>query len=218
MENESMKDKSNKRLFFIIFGTSIVILVFLLLIVFYDYKQKSSVNDYKNSADTSIISQEKAAFEEFVGKQAPAFELENIEGSIIRMKDFKNKNIILFFNEGSMCYPSCWNQIAQLSNDQRFNNDNVASFSIVVDPKERWQEIIKKVPQMSLAKILFDNSRAVSSAYHTLYLQSSMHKGSLPGHTYFIINKEGIIKYVLDDPSMAINNDKLASELDKLIV
>ena len=43
-----------------------------------------------------------------------------------------------------------------------------------------------------------------------------MHKGSYPGHTYFIIDKEGIIRYTKDDPSMAIRNNELAAELAKL--
>ena len=49
-----------------------------------------------------------------------------------------------------------------------------------------------------------------------LTLDSSMHYGSLPGHTYVIIDKEGIVRYVYDDPRMAINNDLLVAELGKL--
>jgi len=43
-----------------------------------------------------------------------------------------------------------------------------------------------------------------------------MHPGSLPGHTYFIIDKEGIIRFTLDDPNMALANDKLIKAIGEL--
>jgi len=155
-------------------------------------------------------------FEAAVGKQVPDFELQDIGGNTVKLKDYKGKNIILFFSEGSMCYPSCWNQIAALANDQRFNNDNTVELSIVVDSQAQWQNIMQKAPQMSKSKIFFDTTRKVSSDYDVLFLASSMHKGSYPGHTYFVIDKDGIIRYAKDDPSMAIRNNELATELGKL--
>jgi peroxiredoxin Q/BCP len=158
----------------------------------------------------------KLSFNEAIGKQAPDFSLESIDGNTIKLSDYRGKNVILFFNEGSMCYPACWNQISELGSDKRFNNDNVVAFSIVIDQKSDWEKIIKNAPGYDEAKILFDPTRAVSSAYDVLSLKSSMHKGSYPGHTYFIIDKEGIIRYTLDDPNMAIWNDKLNNELEKI--
>ncbi|PIN77945.1 hypothetical protein COV14_04815, partial [Candidatus Woesearchaeota archaeon CG10_big_fil_rev_8_21_14_0_10_33_12] len=119
---------------------------------------------------------------------------------------------VLFFNEGAMCYPACWNQIASLGSDDRFNNDNVIVASIVVDAKEKWDKIIQSQPKYLSGLILFDTNTAVSDAYDVLNLPSSMHKGSFPGHTYVII-KQGVISYVLDDPNMALNNDLLATNL-----
>ena len=159
---------------------------------------------------------EKFSFKQAIGKQAPDFSLEGIDGKTIKLSDYKGKNVVLFFNEGSMCYPACWDQMAALGNDERFNAENLAAFSIVVDPKSEWEKIVKETPGFDSAEILFDTTKAVSRAYDVLSLRSSMHPGSFPGHTFFIINKEGIIRYVLDDPSMAIRNDMLISELSKL--
>ncbi|MEK6892052.1 MAG: peroxiredoxin family protein [Nanoarchaeota archaeon] len=163
-----------------------------------------------------VQGQSSGFFESAVGKQAPDFELQDIEGSAVKLSDYKGKNVVLFFNEGSMCYPACWNQISALATDERFNKDDVVALSIVVDTRSQWQQILQKVPQMSKSKILFDTAKKASSDYDVLFLASSMHKGSYPGHTYFVIDKEGIIRYTKDDPLMAIRNNELAAELEKL--
>ncbi|HII65831.1 TPA: redoxin domain-containing protein [Candidatus Woesearchaeota archaeon] len=155
-------------------------------------------------------------FEGAVGKKAPEFELQGINGAIVKLSDYRGKNVVLFFNEGSMCYPACWNQISSLANDARFSKEDTVALSIVVDSLSQWRQILQKVPQMSKSTILFDTAREVSAAYDVLYADSSMHKGSYPGHTYFVIDKDGIIRYTKDDPAMAINNEDIASELEKI--
>jgi len=159
---------------------------------------------------------EKIYFKEAVGQKAPDFELESISGETVKLSDYLGKNVVLFFNEGSMCYPACWDQIAGLGNDLRFDTESIAAFSVVVDTKSQWLDIVSKSPNLAKSKILFDTSRSVSKAYDVLYLDSPMHPGALPGHTYFIIDKEGIIRFTLDDPNMALANDKLIKEIEKL--
>ncbi|OGN09414.1 MAG: hypothetical protein A3J46_01255 [Candidatus Yanofskybacteria bacterium RIFCSPHIGHO2_02_FULL_41_11] len=176
-------------------------------------------NGEKSSETNGTVSsalKEKIYFKEAIDKKAPDFELESISGETVRLSEYLGKNVVLFFNEGSMCYPACWDQIAELGNDSRFDTENIAAFSIVVDSKNQWLGIVSKSPNLSKSKILFDTSRLVSKAYDILYLDSSMHPGSFPGHTYFIIDKEGIIRFTLDDPSMALANDKLIGEIKKL--
>jgi hypothetical protein len=43
-----------------------------------------------------------------------------------------------------------------------------------------------------------------------------MHTGTLPGHSYVLLNKEGMIKDAYDDVRMGIRNEDLASLLSKL--
>lgn len=179
--------------------------------------QASVGNSDMSSHHKPAQSSSTGFFKSAVGKSAPEFGLQYMNGNIVKLSNYKGKNVVLFFNEGAMCYPACWNQISALANDDRFNKDDVVVFSIVVDTKSQWQQILKKVPQLSKSKILFDTSKKVSAQYDVLYVDSSMHKGSYPGHTYFIIDKEGVIRYALDDQKMAINNEKLAAELEKLL-
>ena len=160
--------------------------------------------------------QGKITFSDALGKQAPDFSLSDINGKTVTLSDYKGKNVVLFFNEGAMCYPSCWNQIAQLAEDTRFNNADTVSFSIVVDTKDEWKRIMTQIPALSKANILFDTSKSVSAKYGVLAVPSSMHMGMMPGHTYIVIDKQGIIGYVLDDPNMGIRNDQIADEITKL--
>ena len=193
----------------IFIGMSVAILGGLIL--FTSGNKPSEIN---GTISTDV--KEKIYFKEAVGKKAPDFELESINGGTVKLSDYLGKNVVLFFNEGAMCYPACWDQIAQLGNDPRFDTESMAAFSIVVDTKNQWLDIVSKSPNLAKSKILFDTSRSVSKAYDVLYLDSPMHPGALPGHTYFIIDKEGIIRFTLDDPNMALANDKLITEIEKL--
>ncbi len=155
-------------------------------------------------------------FDNLSGKQAPDFTLEDYEGKKITLSSLKGKNVVLFFNEGLMCYPACWNQIAAFGKDKRFNNDITVTFSIVIDPKKNWKEALNKMPELASATVLYDSNRAVSQAYGILTLNSSMHRGQFPGHTYIIVDKEGIVRVARDDSQMAVRNDELLVEIEKL--
>jgi peroxiredoxin len=68
------------------------------------------------------------------------------------------------------------------------------------------------MPELAQAKVLFDDG-TVSKEYGMLKAASSMHYAVYPGHSYIVIDPQGIVKYIFDDPRMAINNDKLAEQI-----
>ncbi len=158
---------------------------------------------------------EATTFNDLVGKSAPDFTLESYDGKKITLSELKGKNVILFFNEGLMCYPACWNQIVAFGKDTELGKKAVI-LNITADPKNNWKQAINKMPELASATVLFDSNRQVSQQYGVLTLPSSMHKGQFPGHSYVLINKEGIIKFVRDDVSMAVRNSELTTELDKI--
>lgn len=160
----------------------------------------------KNTADLNSL----------IGKPAPTFSLSDKNGKVYSSDNLKGKKIVLFFNEGLMCYPACWDQIVALSKDERLKSNDTVVLSVVVDPKEQWQSAINKMPALADATVVFDTNTSVSKSFNVLNTASSMHYGSLPGHTYVVIDKEGAIRYVFDDPNMAIHNDQLAQEIAKL--
>ena len=86
----------------------------------------------------------------------------------------------------------------------------------MTDPKKDWKGAVEKMPDLAKATVLLDTNRKVSVAYKMLSLPSSMHRGQTPGHTYVVIDKEGIVRYVRDDVQMAIRNQELLGEIGKL--
>ncbi|MCL5438898.1 MAG: peroxiredoxin family protein [Patescibacteria group bacterium] len=154
-------------------------------------------------------------FNGLVGKSAPDFTLENYDGKKIILSELKGKNVILFFNEGLMCYPACWNQIAAFGKDTELGSKAVI-LNITADPKNEWKQAIDKMPELASANVLFDGNRQVSQKYGVLTLPSSMHKGQFPGHSYVVIDKEGIVKFARDDIQMAVRNQELSTEINKL--
>ena len=170
----------------------------------------------KNGGAGSVVDSTKFNFKNAIGQKAPDFTLPDISGNNVNLAGLLGKNVVLFFNEGLMCYPACLDQVVQLSQDSRLSSDNTVAFSIVVDSPTNWQKSEKDLPYLAGAKVLFDKNGSVSQLYDTLKLPSSMHKGIYPGHTYFVIDKQGIIRYTFDDPYMGIRNDTIAGEIEKL--
>lgn len=156
------------------------------------------------------------SFADLLNNPAPKFDLRDRDGNQYTNENLKGKKVVLFFNEGIMCYPACWNQIVALGADPRFKADDVVALSVVVDSKEQWDSAIAKMPDLAKARLGIDFSRATSLRYGALTTPSSMHYGSLPGHTYVVIDREGIVRYTLDDPRMSINNDLIWSEVQKI--
>ncbi len=154
-------------------------------------------------------------FSAMVGKPSPYFELKNRDGGVYSPKTLLGKNIVLFFNEGLMCYPACWNQITSLAGDGRFAESDTVVLSVVVDSPNEWQKAVEKMPELGKAVVVFDETKAASRDFAVLNLESSMHRGNLPGHTYVIIDSQGIVRYVLDDPNMANNNSVLMEQINK---
>lgn len=143
----------------------------------------------------------------------PDVKLFDKDGNAYSVSSLKGRKVVLFFNEGIMCYPACWDQIAALATDERFNNDSVASFSVVTDKPQDWAKAADTMPDIAKAKFLFDHDAVVSGRLGLLNLPSSMHVGAMPGHTYIVLDKDGVVRYTLDDARMGNNNDAIASKM-----
>lgn len=203
-----MINKNNLKLFI-----SIIAAVIILVILFY-FRPPTKLNENYNQKNkgNGLTTQ----LEGLINKTAPNFSLTDLNGKIYSLENLRGKNIILFFNEGLMCYPACWNQIAAFGKDKRFEKNNTIVLSVVIDPKEGWRKAINQMPDLAKAIIVFDEDARISEKYGVLKVASSMHYGVYPGHTYVLIDKEGIVRYIFDDPNMAIHNDKLLNEISKL--
>lgn len=166
--------------------------------------------------DAHTLNSNALPLSDWVGKKAPPFSLKSYDGETYSLEDFIGKKVILFFNEGIMCYPACWNQMAALGEDLRLNTEQIKTISIVPDQAQEWIEATGQVPKLKSELILLDSTKTVSSTYNMLNQPSSMHRGSMPGHSYLILDENGVIRFTYDDPKMAIRNDLLFSEIEKL--
>ncbi|MEK7652643.1 MAG: redoxin domain-containing protein [Patescibacteria group bacterium] len=194
---------------------TIVVVVIIGLLIWNDSKNKISTPVADEHGMPIVTNTPVIPLDELINKPTPDFALADRDGKIYSSNELQGKNVILFFNEGLMCYPACWNQIVSLSQDERLKNDNTVVLSVVIDSKEDWQQAINKMPELAKATVVFDKDAEVSKKFNMLKTSSSMHYGSLPGHTYVIIDKEGMVRHVFDDPNMSIHNDQLVAEISK---
>ena len=163
-----------------------------------------------------VPTKELADMNSLLNQPAPDFTLSDKNGTAHTLSGLRGKTVVLFFNEGLMCYPACWNQMAQLSSDSRLNTNNIESYSVVVDSAPNWAPAVQKMPELAQAKVLYDTEGSISREYGMLKAASSMHYGAYPGHSYIVIDPQGIVRYIFDDPRMAINNDKIAEKAQAL--
>lgn len=213
--------KENKQNLILIAGvTGIIILLIVIFASLSNNSNKEPEQQAVGQQDMSSHHQSQASSEEafnaLLDKKAPNFDLESYDGKRYNLEKLKGKKVVIFFTEGLMCYPSCWNQMAAFGQDKAFNNPDVVTLNIAVDSKSEWTDAVNKMPELAKAIVLFDTDRNVSNKYGTLTLPSSMHKGQFPGHTYLILDREGTVKYLFDDVQMGVRNEELKKELDKI--
>ncbi len=160
---------------------------------------------------------DNSKFQSLLGAPAPEFKLQSFDGKEVNLASLKGKRVVLFFSEGAMCYPGCWDQIDAFVDDaKKFTEKNTEVYTVIVDPKKDWQDAVNQDKKMALANVLLDAGGTVSLAYGMLTVDSSMHRGQFPGHTYIILDKEGVVRYLLDDADMQIRNKELLKELEKV--
>jgi len=146
---------------------------------------------------------------------APDFALVGADGNSVSLGDLRGKYVVLFFSGGLNCLP-CIGQISELNKDPALNNDGTVAFSVIPDPPSAWQQAQETSSSLAQARPLFDTEGTAFQAYESLKVSSLMTHGLHMSHTYFVINRQGMIVSVLDDGAMGVRNDVLAPLLGKI--
>ena len=131
-----------------------------------------------------------------VGDQAPEFALQNQNGDLVRLSDYKGKTVVVYFYPKAMT-PGCTTQACGL----RDANDAYAARDIVVlglspDPHERLKRFEDKY-DLNFT-LLSDEDHSVAEAYGAWGLKKFMGRefmGIL--RSTFVIDGNGLISHVM---------------------
>lgn len=131
-----------------------------------------------------------------VGDQAPDFALQNQNGDLVRLSDYKGKTVVVYFYPKAMT-PGCTTQACGL----RDANDAYVSRDIVVlglspDPHERLKRFEDK-HDLNFT-LLSDEDHSVAEAYGAWGLKKFMGRefmGIL--RSTFVIDGDGVISHVM---------------------
>jgi len=127
------------------------------------------------------------------GMTAPDFSLPDTTGGTFRLSDYRGiMNVLLFFNEGLSCQP-CLAQMKDLDQlNNQFTELNTLVVSITGDPLNLLSDWAKSSGPR-YGKVLSDSDLSVSKMYDMLSADVSMMPGTAPGHTFILVNKNGVV-------------------------
>jgi peroxiredoxin (alkyl hydroperoxide reductase subunit C) len=167
----------------------------------------------------ALTPKEEAVKRVGIGSVAPDFTLPDINGGTFTLSAYRGRsNVLLFFNEGLRCSP-CLSQMRDLDQlNQQFAQLNIVVVSITGDQVNTLASWARSGgPQYG--KVLSDQSLTVSKAYDVLGADTSMMPGTAPGHTFFLVDKSGVIKWRADyGPSnMYVPNDQIITAVRRAL-
>jgi peroxiredoxin Q/BCP len=145
-----------------------------------------------------------------VGNQAPDFELQNQNGDLVRLSDYKGKTVVVYFYPKAMT-PGCTTQACGL----RDANEAYASRDIVVlglspDPYERLKRFESKYDLNF--NLLSDPDHSVAESYGAWGLKKFMGRefmGIL--RSTFVINPDGVVSHVMSKVKTKSHHDDVLS-------
>ncbi|MGG3562859.1 thioredoxin-dependent thiol peroxidase [Neobacillus rhizosphaerae] len=124
------------------------------------------------------------------GKQAPEFELEASNGEVVKLSDFRGKNVVLYFYPKDMT-PGCTTEACDFRDQiEKFNDLDAVILGVSPDPTSRHQKFIDKYGLPFL--LLADTDQQAAEAYEVWKLKKNFGKEYMGiERSTFIINKDG---------------------------
>jgi peroxiredoxin Q/BCP len=188
------------------------VLAFVLIVIvaisvssYVAFAPKQSIQSGGNSIGAGVI--------------ASDFSLPATSGGTFRLSDYRGKsNVLLFFNEGLSCQP-CLTQMQGLDTlNANFKNLNIVTISITADPPQALSQWVQSGgPRYGM--VLSDQGLQVSRMYDMLGPNVSMMPGSAPGHSFVLVNKDGVIVWRHDygPYNMSVPNDEIMAAVKQAL-
>lgn len=140
-------------------------------------------------------------------RPAPDFSLPDTEGRQVELADLRGENVLLYFNEGAGCQ-SCLVQMNEIEKHaDHLDELDVTVLPVVMNTRE---QITADMVQNDVDTPFLLDDGTVSAAYGIL--GTGMPEG-LPGHSFVLIDAQGIQRWYGEYPSMWLDPDELLTEL-----
>lgn len=140
-------------------------------------------------------------------RTAPDFTLTDTSGTEHTLAGHRGENVVLYFNEGAGCQ-SCIVQMGEIEKQAKaFAELDVTVLPIVMNTRE---QILADMELNGVETPFLLDDGTVSKAYDTL--GRGMHAG-LPGHSFVLVDKEGVQRWFGEYPSMWLDPQDLLDEV-----
>jgi peroxiredoxin len=141
-------------------------------------------------------------------RPAPPFTLTDTAGNQHNLAGHQGEPVMLYFNEGAGCQ-SCFYQMVDIEQHaDEFAAAGVTVLPIVVNGAEETRRDMAAAGVQT--PFLLDPDKSVSRAYGTL--DKGMHAG-LPGHSFVLIDAEGVQRWYGEYPSMFLSSGDLLDQI-----
>ena len=136
---------------------------------------------------------------------APAFTLPTSDGGSVSLADMRGHPVLLYFSEGVGC-DACFAQLADIeASSAALDQLDVRVVPVMVNPAS---DVAAAAADFGLSTpIALDTTKAVSAEYGVL--GTGMHAG-LPGHSFILVDANGMITWEKNYPSMYVPSDEIA--------
>jgi len=131
-----------------------------------------------------------------VGDKAPAIQAKDQHGNLIKLADYKGKNVILYFYPKDNT-PGCTTEACNFrDNYQSLLKDGFEVIGVSIDSEESHQKFIKKF-ELPFTLLADEDQKIVND--YGVWVEKNMYGKKYMGtaRTTFIIDKSGIIKHII---------------------
>lgn len=129
-----------------------------------------------------------------IGQPAPEFKSHDTEKNLIHLSDFKGRPVVLLFFPAAFT-STCTAELCSVRDEiSLYNNVNAEVIGISVDMPYSLKKY--KEEQKLNFTLLSDFNKTISTAYGCLYETFGGWMHGVSKRSAFVIDKEGIIKYV----------------------
>jgi peroxiredoxin len=140
-------------------------------------------------------------------RTAPGFTLPDTAGHQVNLASYRGHNVVLYFSEGAGC-GACLQQMAAIEKDAaKFKAANVSVLPIVMNTRD---QIMADMHTYGVKTPFLLDDGTVSAEYKTL--GKGMHAG-LPGHSFVLIDKNGVQRWYGEFPSMWLDTQTLLKDV-----